>query len=70
MRKTLLQLKERINLAGYAQLGYTKEIMEHKIAEPNARVDVADVLRGLAGHYSLAQYRTFQFLLFPERGPF
>ena len=22
--------------------------MEHKIAEPNARVDVADVLRGLA----------------------
>ena len=26
--------------------------MEHKIAEPNARVDVADVLRGLAVSYT------------------
>lgn len=32
--------------------------MEHKIAETNARIDVADVLRGLAvmGDHPLAQH--------------
>ena len=37
--------------------------MEHKISEPNARIDVADVLRGLAVMgIIILQYRTFQLL--------
>ena len=43
--------------------------MEHKIAEPNARVDVADVLRGLAvmGIILLHSIEHFNFYSFPEK---
>ena len=46
--------------------------MEHKIAEPNARVDVADVLRGLAvmGIILLHSIEHFNFYSFPEKVPF
>ena len=42
--------------------------MEHKIAEPNARVDVADVLRGLAvmGIILLHSIEHFNFYLLSE----
>ena len=45
--------------------------MEHKIAEPNARVDVADVLRGLAvmGIILLHSIEHFNFYSFPEKVP-
>ena len=50
----------------------TKKIMEHKIAEPNARVDVADVLRGLAvmGIILLHSIEHFNFYSFPKEVPF
>lgn len=46
--------------------------MEHKIAEPNARVDVADVLRGLAvmGIILLHSIEHFNFYSFPKEVPF
>lgn len=46
--------------------------MEHKIAEPNARVDVADVLRGLAvmGIIILHSIEHFNFYSFPDQVPF
>ena len=46
--------------------------MEHKIAEPNARVDVADVLRGLAvmGIILLHSIEHFNFYSFPEKVPY
>ena len=46
--------------------------MEHKIAEPNARVDVADVLRGLAvmGIIILHSIEHFNFYSFPDSVPF
>lgn len=46
--------------------------MEHKIAEPNARVDVADVLRGLAvmGIIILHSVEHFNFYSFPDSVPF
>lgn len=46
--------------------------MEHTIAEPNARVDVADVLRGLAvmGIIILHSIEHFNFYSFPENVPF
>ena len=42
--------------------------MEHKIAEPNARVDVADVLRGLAvmGIILLHSIEHFNFYSFVQ----
>ena len=42
--------------------------MEHKIAETNARIDVADVLRGLAvmGIILLHSIEHFNFYSFPE----
>ena len=45
--------------------------MEHKIAEPNARVDVADVLRGLAvmGIILLHSIEHFNFYSFPPLFP-
>ena len=46
--------------------------MEHKIAETNARIDVADVLRGLAvmGIILLHSIEHFNFYSFPEEVPF
>lgn len=45
--------------------------MEHKIAEPNARVDVADVLRGLAVMgIILYTVLTLQFLFFSGESTF
>ena len=46
--------------------------MEHKIAEPNARIDVADVLRGLAvmGIIILHSIEHFNFYSFPDSVPF
>lgn len=43
--------------------------MEHKIAEPNARVDVADVLRGLAvmGIILYTVLNTSIFILFRRK---
>lgn len=43
--------------------------MEHKIAEPNARVDVADVLRGLAvmGIILLHSIEHFNFYFFRRK---
>ena len=45
--------------------------MEHKISEPNARVDVADVLRGLAvmGIIILHSIEHFNFYSFPDTVP-
>lgn len=45
--------------------------MEHKISEPNARVDVADVLRGLAvmGIIILHSIEHFNFYSFPDAIP-
>ena len=45
--------------------------MEHKINEPNARVDVADVLRGLAvmGIIILHSIEHFNFYSFPDAVP-
>lgn len=45
--------------------------MEHKISEPNARVDVADVLRGLAvmGIIILHSIEHFNFYSFPDAVP-
>ena len=45
--------------------------MEHKIAETNARIDVADVLRGLAvmGIILLHSIEHFNFYSFPEEVP-
>ena len=40
--------------------------MEHKIAEPNARVDVADVLRGLAV-MGITVLNTSIFILFRRK---
>lgn len=46
--------------------------MESKIAETNARIDVADVLRGLAvmGIILLHSIEHFNFYSFPEEVPF
>ena len=45
--------------------------MEHKISEPNARIDVADVLRGLAvmGIIILHSIEHFNFYSFPDTVP-
>lgn len=45
--------------------------MEHKISEPNARVDVVDVLRGLAvmGIIILHSIEHFNFYSFPDTVP-